>query len=68
MTIDPDLNDRCSICRRTIPRSFEGTHNPQPIIDNPRARCCERCNEIFVIPTRLCVMRSHFKRRRKETN
>lgn len=40
----------CSLCKQ----EFVGYgNNPQPILDNIDARCCDHCNDWFVIPVRM---------------
>ena len=38
----------CSICKNDIRDKYG--HNAEPINDG---RCCEQCNYMFVIPTRM---------------
>jgi hypothetical protein len=40
----------CAICGKRY--TFNG-HNPYPVIDDEDARCCTRCNDEYVSPTRL---------------
>jgi|TARA_R110000803_G_scaffold41769_2_gene89746 hypothetical protein len=43
---------KCSICKN----SFEGMgHNPMPLKEYTE-RCCDDCNNDFVIPTRLDLL------------
>ena len=42
---------RCCICGR----KFEGDgNNPEPV--KSHGRCCDECNELYVIPTRLAYI------------
>lgn len=51
-----DVQHKCSLCEEM----FTGYgHNPQPIIDDINARCCDDCN-MSVIIARL----AQFKERR----
>lgn len=53
MKVDNRL--RCSICEGEI--EVHGTwkegHNAEPVIKN--GRCCDRCSDIVVIPTRMGI-------------
>ena len=41
---------KCAICKR----EFYGIgNNPDPVVKDEIARCCNRCNEEIVIPARI---------------
>lgn len=46
----------CSICGDTIKSNVNGIygHNPKPVTDG---RCCNKCNDRVVIPTRIMLMK-----------
>lgn len=45
-----DIQHKCSLCEEM----FTGYgHNPQPLIDDINARCCDDCNANLVIVARL---------------
>ena len=46
----------CCICGRVIP--YWVSNNPYPVNTDPKARCCDMCNEMKVIPARLEKLRS----------
>lgn len=41
---------KCSLCDGNY---IFGGNNPQPIIDDYDARCCDRCNDTIVSPARI---------------
>lgn len=44
------MKNKCCICGR----DFEGYgNNPAPVIDDPKKRCCDECNEAVVIRARF---------------
>ena len=44
-------NPVCTICGKTCEN--EWGNNPDPFLRKSGARCCNECNERFVIPARL---------------
>lgn len=50
MSIESNQIQRCCICGE----EFTGWgNNPWPVDKREDARCCNACNEIYVIPARL---------------
>lgn len=50
----------CCICGMPI----EGWgNNPDPVVREPRARCCDECNQRYVLPARIVELY-----RREKTN
>lgn len=49
-------NDRekCSLCGNKLDNEFG--NNPFPLIKRDSDRCCNSCNESYVIPSRLCLI------------
>ena len=41
---------KCCICGRKV---LGYGNNPYPIVDDETSRCCDMCNELYVIPTRI---------------
>lgn len=44
-------NIKCAICGKEL-RSKYG-NNPYPVVQDNEARCCDMCNDNFVIPARI---------------
>jgi len=45
-----DVQHKCSLCEEM----FTGYgHNPQPLIDDINARCCDDCNTNLVLVARI---------------
>lgn len=57
----------CSICGK---KCVGYGNNPQPIKDNYNERCCDECNNNYVIPARILVFKTgkSFKELIKEAN
>ena len=51
---------RCAICGKKIENEFG--NNPWPVRTNENARCCDDCNNFFVIPYRIILMHSRPER------
>lgn len=45
---------KCAICGKEIESKFG--NNPYPVRTDEDARCCDKCNEAFVIPSRISLM------------
>lgn len=48
--------DNCVFCGRNLKRTdgtMIGYNNPEPIIDDAKAYCCDTCNDKYVILARL---------------
>lgn len=41
---------KCCICGK---EDFGWGNNPWPVVKDEDARCCDSCNNMYVIPTRL---------------
>ena len=50
---------KCCLCGKEI-KGYG--NNPQPLNDSPKARCCDKCNIIKVIPARLSIINSGDKK------
>lgn len=46
---------KCAICGKEIESKFG--NNPYPVRTDEDARCCNKCNEAFVIPSRISLVR-----------
>ena len=47
---------RCCLCGEP----FKGYgHNPAPLTDDVRMRCCDNCNDRYVMPARRMVGKDH---------
>ena len=56
---------KCCLCESEIQQDangWAGGHNPEPL-GQPGDRCCGRCNDRVVVPTRLAIF---FTRKQKE--
>lgn len=55
---------RCSICNQEMThptlKNYLG-NNPFPIRTDENARCCDSCNENFVIPARIIALTQEVK-------
>lgn len=57
-------NIKCAICGRELENKFG--NNPYPIVEAEGARCCNVCNDNFVIPARIDGINSIEKEISKE--
>lgn len=46
----------CCICGKLI--TGEYGNNPEPVENDPRAKCCDACNDSYVIPARIIQLRA----------
>lgn len=47
---------KCAICRGDLENEYG--NNPYPIVKSEEAKCCNTCNEFFVIPARVNGVRT----------
>lgn len=55
---------KCSICNEPIETDQFGWdlgNNPHPLMQNDNDRCCNNCNILYVLPSRILVYQSTSK-------
>ena len=59
----------CSLCGNEIKKTPMGWalgNNPHPLMKNENDRCCDECNENYVLPTRVILLQLSHKPESKD--
>lgn len=52
---------KCDICKKTVKTQLNGWaygNNAEPVV--PYGRCCDECNQVYVVPARLLELQKRY--------